>query len=341
MIDVADYDGDPFMVTHDLIVIGTSSGGFEALRTLAGGLPKNFPAAILIVIHLSPQSPYVLPLMLSRASQVVVAETVDKTRIEPGKIYIAPPDHHMLVEGSDIRLTKGPKENRFRPAIDPLFRTAASSYGPRVVGVILTGMLDDGTAGLAVVKEHGGITVVQDPKDALYPSMPQSALRYVGAHYVLPLSEMALLLAQLTTEPVGASETSPGSRLNEIESRFAQMKPTNFEDMQLIGSHAGISCPECYGTMWKITEGIPPRYRCHVGHAYTAQSLVDEQKEKQENYLWQALRLMKERTSLVFEMKSHAEQNHREEDIASCDAKIRQLQKNIAQLQKILKEEEP
>jgi two-component system chemotaxis response regulator CheB len=327
--------------SHDLIVIGASAGGVEALQILVRELPGDLSAAILIVLHSSPQGPYLLPVILSRAGPVEVAETVDGAAIEPGKIYVAPPDHHLLVDEGRLRLSKGPKENRARPSIDPLFRTAATAYGARVIGVILTGMLDDGTAGLAAVKERGGTTVVQDPEDALYPSMPKSALRYVGADFTTPLSEIGPLLARLVRDPAKTVEVLAVSRANEVESKFVRMETMTVEDMNAIGTHAGISCPECHGPMWKIKSSRLPRYRCHVGHAYSAQTMVEGQIEAQETHLWQALRLMKERVSLIWEIRSHAQDEGRASDAKSCEAKVNQLQKHIATIQAMLEEEGP
>jgi two-component system, chemotaxis family, protein-glutamate methylesterase/glutaminase len=329
------------MSTHDVIVIGTSAGGVDALQAIARGLPGDLPAAVLVVMHQSPQGPYLLPAILRKAGPLEVAETVDGASIERGKIYVAPPDHHLLVKGDCISLVRGPKENRSRPAIDPLFRTAAAAYGPRVVGVILTGMLDDGTAGLSAVKERGGIAVVQDPEDARYPSMPKSALRYVGSDFTLPLLEIAPLLARLVREPMKTPAPLPVSRLIEIESRFVEMEAMKMQDMEEIGSHAGVSCPECHGPIWKIKDGTLQRYRCHVGHAYTAQAMAEGQIEAQEIHLWQALRLMKERVSLIWEMRSHAESDHRNDDVAFFEAKVRQLQKNIDRLQAMIEEGDP
>lgn len=235
-------------------------------------------------------------------------------------------------------LSRGPKENRARPAIDPLFRTAAAAYGPRVIGVILTGMLDDGTAGLAAVKERGGLSVVQEPLDALYPSMPESALRYVGADFVLPVSQMSALLARLVREPTQAPEDIPASRLLEIECRFVEMETMSMKDMDVIGVHAGVSCPECHGPIWKIRDGRLERYRCHVGHAYSAQTMVAGQIEAQETHLRQALRLMKERVSLIWELRSHAEDEARHTDVEACEAQVAQLQKNIALIQTMVEE---
>jgi two-component system, chemotaxis family, protein-glutamate methylesterase/glutaminase len=317
---------------RNLIVVGTSAGGVEALRAIARGLPGSLPAAVLIVMHTSPEGPYLLPDILRSVCSLGVAKAVDGAALEHGKVYIAPPDHHLLVKGDHIRLSRGPKENRSRPAIDPLFRTAAAAYGPQVVGVILTGMLDDGTAGLAAVKERGGTLVVQDPKDALYPSMPTSALQHVGADFVLPLSEIAALLVRVVTQPTQTRENLPVSRLIEIESKFVEMEAMSVTDMDTIGSHAGVSCPECHGPIWKIKDGSLQRYRCHVGHAYTARSMVAGQIEAQETHLWQALRLMKERVSLIREMRLHTQSK----DDDPYDSEVGSLEKNIALLQEMI-----
>lgn len=325
---------------YDLIVIGTSAGGVEALQVIIRGLPKDLEAAVLVVIHSSPDGPYLLPEILGGTSELAIAKVEDRASIAMGSVYIARPDHHLLVDANCIRLSKGPKENRSRPAIDPLFRTAAAAYGNRVIGVILTGMLDDGTAGLAAVKERGGTTVVQDPTDALYPSMPRSALQYVGADHVVPLAQIAALLTRLVRQPPRHAEPLPLSRLNRIESKFVQMEAMDMHDMDTIGSHAGVSCPECHGPMWKIKDGKLQRYRCHVGHAYSAQTMLEGQVEAQETHLWQALRLMKERVSLIWEVRCQAQNDQRHSDAEACDVQVRHLQKNIAVIQQMLQETE-
>jgi two-component system chemotaxis response regulator CheB len=193
---------------HDrLVVIGTSAGGIEALRAIAAALPADFPAAIAIVMHLSPQSPGILDDILNRAGPLRADVARGGERLQPGHIYVAPADAHLLVEPGRLRLTRGPKENRFRPAIDPLFRTAAQVYGPAAVGVILTGNLDDGTAGLWAIKKLGGTTVVQDPADAMFPAMPESAVRHVEIDHVVPLAAIAPLLVRLTTSRSPAKRT--------------------------------------------------------------------------------------------------------------------------------------
>src|SRR5215211_5622395 len=189
-------------MAKDIIVVGASAGGIEALRVLAGGLPADLPALLFIVLHTSPESPAMLPGILGRSGSLPALSPKDGDRIRPGTIYVAPPDRHLLIEPNLMRVTRGPKENRFRPAIDPLFRSAAQTYGPRVVGVILTGYLDDGTAGLWTVKKLGGMAIVQEPAEALVPFMPLNALRHVQIDYRLRLKEIAPLLVRLTKETV-------------------------------------------------------------------------------------------------------------------------------------------
>lgn len=329
------------MAALNVIVIGTSAGGLEALKVIVAALPRDLPAAVLIVMHTSPQGPNLLGHILGNASQMPVATSADGELIEHGKVYLAPLDHHLLVKQGHISLSRGPKENRSRPAIDPLFRTAAAVYGPRAVGVILTGMLDDGTAGLAALKGRGGMAVVQDPSDALYPSMPESALRHVAADYVLPIDEIAPCLVRLVAEQQTPEVASPLSRLLEIETRFVEMETMTMQDMEVIGSHAGVSCPECHGPIWKIDDGKIHRYRCHVGHAYSAQTMQVGQIEAQETHLWQALRLMKERVTLIWEMRAHAQNENRLDDDIVYEARIRQLERNIGLIQEMVERGDP
>jgi two-component system chemotaxis response regulator CheB len=183
---------------NEVVVVGTSSGGLEALRTLASGLPRDFPSPICVVIHTSADSPGFVHEIVGRVTALATVLVRESCRAEPGTIYFAPPDHHLLIGPDGMRVTKGPKENRFRPAIDPLFRTASEVCGPGAIGVILTGNLDDGTAGLAAIKARGGTAVVQDPRDALFPAMPQNALSQVQVDYCVPLAKIAPLLIELT-----------------------------------------------------------------------------------------------------------------------------------------------
>ena len=199
------------MPGHDVIVVGTSAGGVEALKILVGGLPHDWPATLFIVLHLLPERPSVLAQVLSRAGPLPATQAVNGEAFTPGHIYVAPPDHHLLVEPGRVRCTHEPTEHRCRPAVDVLFRSAACAYGPRVVGVVLTGRLDDGTAGLWAIKDHGGMAVVQAPQEALCASMPQNALQRVAADYCLPLAEVAPTLVGLSATPPPEESAFPGS----------------------------------------------------------------------------------------------------------------------------------
>jgi two-component system chemotaxis response regulator CheB len=194
------------MDTHRLVVIGASSGGINAVRAIARALPGDFAAAICVAIHIPPESPSILPEIIGRAGPLASVTPHDGVRLQRGLIYVAPPDHHLVVEPDRLRVTKGPRENRFRSAIDPLFRSAAQVYGPAAIGVILTGNLDDGSAGLSAIRQLGGVTIVQDPADALYPSMPRSALSTVTPHHCVPLARIPSLLVDLVSAPLDARQ---------------------------------------------------------------------------------------------------------------------------------------
>jgi two-component system chemotaxis response regulator CheB len=211
------------MPGHDIIVVAASAGGVETLCKLASGLPPDLPAAVFVVLHIPPHATSFLPSILSRAGPLPAAHPNDGQAIEHGRIYVAPPDSHLLVKRGHIHLGHGPRENGHRPAADPLFRTAARAYGPRVVGVVLSGNLDDGTAGLLAVKVRGGVAIVQDPSEALYSGMPASASENVAVDWVLPVSEMAALLARLALEPVEEKPAEAVSKDIEIESDMAEL----------------------------------------------------------------------------------------------------------------------
>jgi two-component system chemotaxis response regulator CheB len=287
------------MHQRDLIVIGASAGGLEALKVLVAGLPATLPAALLVVVHTSPQSPQVLAHILAQAGPLPAAYATEGRVIEPGHIYVAPPDYHLLVEQGQLRVTRGPKENRFRPAIDPLFRSAAYSYGPRVIGIILSGMLDDGTVGLWAIKNRGGVTLVQEPSEALYAAMPQSALQQVAVDYRLRVREMGPLLARLVTEPLLSEGETAMDKTLEIENQLALGAPAVPSGVLSLGTPSLYTCPECHGVLLQVPGGPVVRFRCHTGHAYTLASLLAEVSEAVEQTLWNAVRIMEEQLFLL------------------------------------------
>jgi two-component system, chemotaxis family, protein-glutamate methylesterase/glutaminase len=285
---------------RDIIVIGTSAGGLEALDSLIGQLASDIPASIFIVQHLAPEntgSSLLSRLAKHKAFACKLAGDGDK--YAKGRIYIAPPDQHLLIKKGSVLVTKGARENRFRPAIDPLFRSAAVSHGSGVIGVVLTGLLDDGTAGLVAIKKCGGVTVVQDPGDAAYPQMPQSALDNLDVDHCVPLSQMGALLEDLARKP--AHKRKPIPKDIAIEALIAERVLSDVGQVNRLGDQAPYNCPNCGGVLWGIG-GKRNHYRCHTGHSFTESALLESQSERIEETLWIALRMFEERKNLLNKM---------------------------------------
>jgi two-component system chemotaxis response regulator CheB len=293
------------MPGHDIIVVGASAGGVEALMELVRNLPSDLPASVFVVLHTPAHSHSVLPSILSRLGTVPASHGIDGECMEPGHIYVAPPDRHLLVYNDRVHLSHGPSENGHRPAIDPLFRTAARAYGRRVVGVVLSGLLDDGTAGLLSIKARGGIALVQDPKEALYSGMPRSAIENVSVDKVLSIAGIAAELARLAGEEV-EERGAPVSEDMVYETEIAEMEPETLTGDDRPGTPSGYACPACHGVLWEIHEGDMIRFRCRVGHAYAAESLLAEQSESLEAAMWTAFRALKESASLARKMAERA-----------------------------------
>jgi two-component system, chemotaxis family, protein-glutamate methylesterase/glutaminase len=289
----------------DIVVIGASAGGIEALRVLVGRLPADLPASLFIVLHTSPEAPSMLADILGRSGKLRAVTPEDGERIRPGTIYVGPPDRHLLVEPNRVRVTRGPKENRFRPAVDPLFRSAAQTYGPRVVGVILTGYLDDGTAGLWTVKQLGGTAVVQDPEDALIPFMPLNAVTHVKVDYCLPLEEIAPLLVRLANPAMEEEGAFQMSKEVEIEVNIAKEQKALDAGVLQLGEPSNYACPECHGVLLQMKEGTLFRFRCHTGHAYSIESLLTDITEKMDDALWNSIRAFEEGELFMRHMAEH------------------------------------
>jgi two-component system chemotaxis response regulator CheB len=262
------------MPTRDLIVIGGSAGSLEVLKILVGSLPPDLPAALCITRHITPHAPNVLPQILAKNTTLPTASAVDGEELRSGRIYVAPPDHHLLVMPGHVRVTRSPTENRFRPAIDPLFRSAAMAYGPRVVGVILSGALDDGTAGLWVVKQRGGIAVVQNPQEAQHSSMPQSAMTYVPVDHCLSAADIAPLLVHLVQEVVEEGGAAPVTDELRIETCIDMEDNALESGLRRVGQLTPFTCPACHGTLLQLKAGRFLHFRCHEGHAFSARSLL-------------------------------------------------------------------
>lgn len=291
---------------HNIIVVGASAGGVEALVNLTHGLPDDLAAAVFIVLHMPPHSRSHLPEILSRAGVLPSTQPVNGQMIEPGHIYTALPDYHLLVDRDRIRIAYGPKENGSRPAIDPLFRSAARAYGPRVIGVVLSGALDDGTAGLSAIRRRGGLVVVQDPADALVADMPANALEYVQADYVGRAADMGAILGQLARLPVseGDSVVLEDEDL-ERETRIAEGDPRVIPATPP-GTLTVFACPDCGGPLWEMRDGGLMRFRCRNGHGYSADGLMEGQTAGLEEALWAALNTLESSAQLTDRMARDA-----------------------------------
>lgn len=322
------------------MVIGASAGGIEALRSVLAELPSDFPAPICIVLHISPQSPGVMAQILQRTARLPVSMAVEGCRLQPGHVYVAPPDRHLLVEPGRLRVTKGPREHNFRPAIDPLFRSAAQVYGPGAIGVILTGNLDDGTAGLWTIKKLGGVAVVQDPADALFPGMPRHALESVNADHVARLPRIARLLVELTETPVKPERVDVPKHIN-VEVNIAKEQNPRDAGLESIGNPSPYACPDCHGVLLEIEEGGRVRFRCHTGHAYSVESLLAAMNEGIEHAMFTAVRSLEE-VRLLMDRVAHLLADREEHEAASqLRASSLRAKRKVEVMNELMREAEP
>jgi two-component system, chemotaxis family, protein-glutamate methylesterase/glutaminase len=294
------------MGTRDVVVVGASAGGIEALRSLAAGLPAEFPASVLVVLHVPPHGVSALPVILNRSGQLPARHARDGERLQRGQVYVAPPDRHLAVTDNRVTLSVGPRENGHRPAADVLFRSAARALGPRVIGVVLSGALDDGTAGLHAIRGRGGLVVAQDPADALQPAMPRSAIVNVPPDYVVPASELADLLGRLVQEVVDEGAAPAPPSLLQLETDISRFDTGASVADGSPAMPSGFTCPDCGGALLQIEEGDLLRFRCRVGHAWSAESLSAQQHMALEAALWMALRSLEEKAALTRQMAGSA-----------------------------------
>jgi two-component system chemotaxis response regulator CheB len=291
----------------ELFVIGASAGGLEALKRLVSRLPPTFPGAVCIVVHMSADSPGHIPEILSSTGPLPAHHAKGGERLKPGCIYVAPPDHHLLVDRDQrLRLGHGPKENRFRPAIDPLFRSAALALDGRTAGIILSGGLDDGVAGLITIQRCGGATLVQEPSDAMAPSMPLAALRAIEPDRQLPADRIAGAMIEFaaTFSSRMPQETHMTEHIDEEISVAAGADSHPFDALKL-GDPTLLTCPDCHGALVQLRDTLPARFRCHTGHAYSIQSLSDAVREQVEQSLWNSIRCLEEYAMLLDHIGAH------------------------------------
>jgi two-component system, chemotaxis family, protein-glutamate methylesterase/glutaminase len=284
------------------VVVGASAGGVEALKALVGALPADFPAVVLVVLHLAPTATSLLPQILGRAGSLPASHAEDSVPMEGGHVYVAPPNQHLLVDDGHLRLDRGPRVNGHRPAVDALFRSAAASFGSGTAGVVLSGVLDDGTAGLLAIKRVGGLTFVQDPEEALYDGMPRSAIELARPDHVARAFELGEILRQVAATPPPDPPLEEGAMREE----HAKEVDRGSTDRPQPGESIGLTCPECQGGIWVDEEHGTLRYRCRVGHEFSEETFVAEQGNRVETALWTALRALEERAALHRRMAARA-----------------------------------
>jgi two-component system, chemotaxis family, protein-glutamate methylesterase/glutaminase len=329
-----DRDGSVDVIEHrDVVAVGASAGGVEALRALVAGLPPDYPGAVLVVLHVPRDAPSALPAILTRSGPLPAATATEGEKLRTGRIYVAPNDRHLLVVDGRIRLTRGPAENGHRPAIDPLFRSVARSFGRRAIGVVLSGSRDDGAAGLGTIAERGGATLVQDPVDALYPWMPRAAIAHTHPDSIAPVAKLGGLIGGITAMDLPATPPPPAEdSLLDAELAMSELAPVTTDGLAV--SAAGYGCPTCGGSLFQIVERPVPRYRCRVGHAWSPESLLEEQAIALEGALWMALRALEEKSALSRRMAKSQNPRHAAsgarfldlaEDAETAGATIRRL----------------
>jgi two-component system chemotaxis response regulator CheB len=307
------------MAQRDIVVIGASAGGVEALTALVAKLPPDLDASVFVVVHVPSSATSVLPQILSRRGNLPAVHPADGNPIERGRIYVAPPGRHLILEKRRMRLVIGPTEHGVRPAVDPLFRSAGLTFRERVVGVILSGNLDDGTAGFEIIKGMGGVTIVQDPNEALYDGMIRSAIDAGRADQILPLSEIPSALVELVGRKLENGARQMADAEEEETKREVAIDKFDFRQMHgddQPGVVSGFTCPDCNGALWELTDGDVLRFRCRVGHAYAVESLLSGQQDGVEDAFWIALRALEERAALLRRLIDRAEKGDNRRGIA-------------------------
>jgi two-component system, chemotaxis family, protein-glutamate methylesterase/glutaminase len=323
------------MATRDVIVVGASAGGVEPLRRMASDLPPDLPAAVLVVLHLAANQPSALAEVLDSAGSLPAKTAEDGEELRRGRIYVAPPDLHLMIEDNHLRVIHGPKENRYRPSVDVLFRSAARVYGPRVIGVVLSGSLDDGTAGLVAIKVRGGVAVVQDPAEAFSDGMPRNAMRYLEVDHVAKASAIGKLLDGLAREPI-SDVAPPPTREMVAETRIARLDPDTLQSEDKPGVRSVVACPDCRGVLWEIQEGDLLRFRCRTGHAFSPETLLAAQGDGIETALWEALRAIEERVSLRRRLVQQAKERGLTSLARHFEEKVRESEDAVESLRSLL-----
>jgi len=318
-----------------VIVIGSSAGGIKAVNQLIGKLPPNLPVAIFIVIHLSKNSQAdILRQQFQRNSSYKCLIAANGQPITAGNIYIAPPDRHLFIKHGIVRLTNGPHENRWRPSIDVLFRSAAAAYDSKVIGIILSGLLNDGTSGMLAIKRSGGTCIVQEPGEAEFDDMPRSVLSSVKVDYRVLVDDMGYVIDEVLSQP--QKDLMPIPEDVKIEAEITERMISSIDEMQKIGDHSNYTCPDCGGGLWEIKNETPARYRCHTGHVYTESTLAEKQNEALEESLWVSVRMLEERRSLLLNIAGRENERYNEQTGVAYKQRAEELTIHIERLKALL-----
>lgn len=322
-------------LVRDLIVIGASAGGVQGLRAIAGQLRPDLPAAVMVVLHIGANRS-VLADILGRAGANPATIAAHGEPLRPGQIYVARPDHHLMVHDGAVQLTRGAKEHHTRPAIDPLFRSAALWGGPRVVGVVLSGGNDDGTAGLQAIQRCGGLTVVQDPADAEEPAMPRAALAALSVDHSLPAQRIGAFLNECAGQPVPPAAPPPESLLQEQAVSLGRGNPAQI--LRTIGAPSPFTCPECTGVLFELSGSQPARYRCQTGHGFSVGTLRSVQDEAAEDALWAAVRALQEKEMWLREVAATERSAGATDRAAEFDGEAGRLATQLHALRQMVKQ---
>lgn len=321
---------------RNIVVIGASAGGVEALQRLFRSLPSDLPAAFLVVLHIPPYVPSVLDKVLSLETSMPVIAVVEDQPLHASTVYVASADHHLMLGDEGLRVTRGPKECRSRPSIDVLFRSASVSYESRVIGVVLTGFLDDGTAGLWAIKDRNGIAMVQSPSEAAHDSMPKSAITHVETDFVGTLTELATEITNQVLAPIALEDAQPKNERHVIENGISINGNGLSAGVMTLGEISNFTCPDCHGALVQISEGSILRFRCHTGHAFSIKTLIAEVNAAIDSGLWDTLRAVEGRIMLLRQMGDLAEKEGKSESAERCRTQAKKAESRLKPLRELV-----
>jgi two-component system chemotaxis response regulator CheB len=321
---------------RNVIVVGASAGGVEALIQFFGELPADLAAAVLVVLHVPSSTPSQLAPILARATRLPVKPGVDFEEILSGQVYVASADRHLMIDGNKIRITRGPRESRARPSVDVLFRSASVACGSRVVAVVLSGALDDGTAGAWAIKDRGGLVLAQEPSDAMHASMPESVIQHVAVDHVGTARKLAQVVAGLVGSPTSTAPSQCESENSKVETLIAMEGDGLKAGVMELGKISKYTCPDCHGVLVQIEEGTIVRFRCHTGHAFSLLTLLAEVNESIDTGLWDTLRAIEERVMLLRQMELLARASQRVAEADRCKRQADETEQRLKPLRELV-----